>query len=460
VCIATSTGSGAPDASEAIDAPEIDAPQPNDTGRADAGTGASWERPLRLCAGSAHACAIHDDGVYCWGANHSSQLGDSPTSTRRDHEGVCGPWECNDHPQYPVLVAAGAGTMPLTSVTAIACGTDTSCALRSDGSVWCWGADTSGSGVLGHSGTGSHADVAITSGATSIEVGRFHACARVDGELVCWGQNDRSGEEDGRLGSAGPSTSAPRRADRFADAWELALGGQFTCGVGSEGVRCVGRNEGDVTGLGRDGPNPIGSIVPGLPPALDDLSAGAVFACAIAGDTAHCWGAQTRLVLADTDVPMCFAGSPFYACRSSAEAVDRGFDVRGERLVRLSRGPAETMCAITDAGRVLCWGWNAWGQAGLVAPDEIGSLTSFVRTLGDVPLEGVDEVACGAAFCCARTTTDAVHCWGENDFGQLGNGTTDSLDPIVDGGVPDGGTATVALPHPRADEVDFTQIAP
>jgi hypothetical protein len=41
VCIATSTDAGAPDASEAIDAPEIDAPQPNDTGRADAGTGAS-----------------------------------------------------------------------------------------------------------------------------------------------------------------------------------------------------------------------------------------------------------------------------------------------------------------------------------------------------------------------------------------------------------------------------------
>lgn len=463
VCIAVSSDAGAPDAPESLDAPEpSDVPEPPDAFvQSDAGPPvAGWERPLRLCAGSAHACAIRDEKVYCWGGNHTSQLGDSTMSSRRDHDGLCGPWDCSDHPEHPVLADTGAGTTTLRGVTAIACGADNTCALLGDGSVWCWGADTSGSGVLGHMGTGSHADRAVAARATSIEVGRFHACARVDGELVCWGANERGGEEDGRLGSAGPSTFTPRAAERFAAAWELALGGLFTCGVGSEGVRCVGRNEGDVTGLGRGGPDPTGNLVPGLPAVLDDLSAGAVFACAIAGGTAHCWGAQTHLVLADTDVPTCFAGSPFFACRASAEAVDRGVGVIGETLVRLSRGQAETMCAVTEGRRVICWGWNGWGQAGLDAPADVGALTSLVQTDADAPLEDVEDVACGAAFCCARTTTDAVHCWGENDFGQLGNGTTDSRDPVVDGGVPDGGTATVALPHPRAVPVDFSRIAP
>jgi alpha-tubulin suppressor-like RCC1 family protein len=118
------------------------------------------------------------------------------------------------------------------------------------------------------------------------------------------------------------------------------------------------------------------------------------------------------------------------------------------------------MCAVTEGRRVICWGWNGWGQAGLDAPADVGALTSFVQTDADAPLEDVEDVVCGAAFCCARTATDAVHCWGENDFGQLGNGTTDSRDPVVDGGVPDGGTATVALPHPRAQAVDFSRIRP
>lgn len=463
VCIALSSDAGTLDSSEPLDTQDpldslepLDTPDPLDA--PDGGPPIDWERPLRLCAGYAHACAIRDGRVYCWGANHSSQLGDSDGSVAIAHDGYCGPWDCSDHPALPVLRDTGASTTTLTDVRAISCGTEHTCALTTGGSVWCWGADT-GSGILGHEGTGSHAGVAVTSGASSIEVSRFHACARVGSELQCWGLNGGM-TEDGRLGSGGPAASRPRLAVRFEGAYELALGSHFTCRVSSEGVRCVGTNEGDVTGLGRAGADPTGRIVAGLPAGIVDLSAGTVFACAVAAGTAHCWGAQTHQVLADTDVPMCFEPSPFFYCRAAAEEVARGFDVRDEVLVRLSRGQAETMCAITAGGRVLCWGWNELGQAGLDAPPDVGALTEFVTTAPDAPLEAVEEVACGGAFCCARTASDEVWCWGENDLGQLGNGTTDSRDPIVDGGVPDGGTATVSLPHPRAQAVDFSRIVP
>jgi alpha-tubulin suppressor-like RCC1 family protein len=74
-----------------------------------------------ICAGAAHTCAIVGPGgdVMCWGLGDHGAIGDGMSMMR---------------------------TMPtssgLDSAVHIACGNQSTCALRTDGSVWCWGLDT------------------------------------------------------------------------------------------------------------------------------------------------------------------------------------------------------------------------------------------------------------------------------------------------------------------------------
>jgi alpha-tubulin suppressor-like RCC1 family protein len=79
-------------------------------------------------------------------------------------------------------------------------------------------------------------------------------------------------------------------------------------------------------------------------------------------------------------------------------------------------------CALTNAGAVLCWGNNMLGQ--------VGDGTTFDRTTPQAVLglqSGVVELAAGGVGACARLSTGAVRCWGDNFFGQVGDGTSGDI---------------------------------
>ena len=80
-------------------------------------------------------------------------------------------------------------------------------------------------------------------------------------------------------------------------------------------------------------------------------------------------------------------------------------------------------CALTSAGAAICWGLNYLGSVGS------GSVATLLPTPTNV-IGGVTFTAISAGngnTVCGVTTTSDVWCWGQNDLGQLGNGTSDAL---------------------------------
>jgi alpha-tubulin suppressor-like RCC1 family protein len=85
--------------------------------------------------------------------------------------------------------------------------------------------------------------------------------------------------------------------------------------------------------------------------------------------------------------------------------------------VEISVGVNATSCARLSSGAVSCWGSNDFGQLG--NGGFAGSL--LAQAVGGLP-QAVEVTNGGGRHTCARLTTGAVACWGENDFGQVGNG--------------------------------------
>ncbi|MFK7988706.1 MAG: RCC1 domain-containing protein [Sandaracinaceae bacterium] len=89
---------------------------------------------IQVAAASAHSCALHNDGtISCWGSNLEFQLGDGLET----HGETCSSGATTaDCSRNPVDVSV------IDDATYIAANSATTCAIREDGSVWCWGFNT------------------------------------------------------------------------------------------------------------------------------------------------------------------------------------------------------------------------------------------------------------------------------------------------------------------------------
>ncbi len=129
------------------------------------------------------------------------------------------------------------------------------------------------------------------------------------------------------------------------------------------------------------------------------------------------------------------------------------------KAIAIAAGYGHT-CALTSTGAVKCWGRNRSGQLGdgtttnrhvPVAVNNSGQLGDGTTTNRHVPVavsglaSGVQAIAAGTYHTCALTSTGAVKCWGKNNSGQLGDGTTtDRHAPVDVVGLVSGVTAIAA----------------
>jgi alpha-tubulin suppressor-like RCC1 family protein len=312
------------------------------------------------------------------------------------------------------LAVAFAGTL-LTAFTAgavtpaVTLGQYHSCAVTSAGAALCWGYNAFGQ--LGNGTTNSaKTPVAVSglaSGVLAIAAGGYHSCALTTGGGVwCWGYNG-----DGELGNGGTNNSStPVSVSGLASgvrAIAAGAGGFHTCALTSAGaVLCWGFNAtgqlGNSTNTSSRTPVPVS----GLSGGVTAITAGGYHTCALmTGRAAYCWGYNGDGELGNGTTNR--ASLPV-----AVSALPSG-------IVAIGAGGAGQTCALTSAGGLYCWGYNADGELGI-------GTTSDATTPVAVPAlaRGVIAIGGGGYHTCALTMAGTVSCWGFNGFGELGNNTT------------------------------------
>ena len=251
-------------------------------------------------------------------------------------------------------------------------------------------------------------------GWASLTVGAAHVCGLASGGATyCWGANDH--------GELGDGSNTPHRTPTAVVGGlafvSLTAGYDHTCGLTSAGVAyCWG--EGAAGELGNGSTQSHNAPVPvagGLTFAA--LTAGGRHTCGLTNSGgAYCWGQDSTGELGD--------GSTTNYSRPVAVA-------GGLAFVSLTAGFRHT-CGLTTDGTAYCWGWNYFGQLG---DSSTRTSDTPVRVQGGLRFAAL--AASGSNHTCGRSRGGAAYCWGDNSFGQVGDGSSqDRTTPVTVGGPP------------------------
>lgn len=330
-----------------------------------------------VSTGQSFACALTIDGdAYCWGQNHSGQLGDG---TRQDRS-------------VPVRVATGL------KFKTIAAGSATTCALTAGGRAACWGHEP------GFRSTDPLEDdrlepyfVDTDVRFTGISVGYANVCAVSEDSVVyCWGDNIFDTLGDGVTEVS--TTPVPvAGAIRFAT---VNTSSYLTCGLSVAGTAfCWG---GSLVGSG------VHSIGKVPTPVAQNFE----FEVFESGYADYCGVVQR-------DEVYCWAASQFGPPSGDGQLVGNGF-------IAMSSG-ADLPCGLTPDGRVSCWDVEFNSRL----TDTIPAIL-HANSYSTPPFS---QLSHGEGNTCGVAATGAsgggIYCWGRNESGQLGNGTTTASDSPV-----------------------------
>ena len=376
------------------------------------------------------ACAVVNGAVECWGDNSSGQLGNNSTTSSA----------------VPVSVST------LTSgVTAVSMGVGAACAIKTGGSVWCWGgsygmvpvrvpgfppggssnggtggrAGAGGSGAAGNAGAAGSGGASGPSPASVVSVGLLNTCAvTADGNAWCWtGSSSRS--QVPTLTGDVASVSAGGEGIGYS-------GEQYLdCAVTTTGgAWCWGNNNahgelGNGSTASSPVPTPVSTLTSSVTALSTGIGPGGNSACAVTADgNVWCWGSNGYGLL----------GNGTSASASVVPVQIAGFT---GNVTTVSVGMVSA-CAIVAGGSVMCWGTGTNGELGnnstktSLAPVQVTGLAS-----------GATAVSVGISYACA-VVNGGVQCWGSNGFGQ-------TLVPAAVTGLSAGVTAVSVQTNPNGN---------
>jgi alpha-tubulin suppressor-like RCC1 family protein len=222
-----------------------------------------------VAGGQSHTCGVKTDGtLWCWGRNDSGQLGtpslDGSTCPRAI--GTISP----DDPLACARVPQRVGSDD--DWVAASAGGLFSCAWKSDGTLWCWGA---------RDGLSPSQDEPAL-------IGDEFAFGAVDGDMRCGVKRDGSAQ-----------CWYPSELTLADETWRtLTVGQKHACGMTrDEQAWCWGDGRGAV--LGEGSPDARGLTAVGEPSAWAELVAGGWHSCGDTGDELRCWGSNAFVQLGD-----------------------------------------------------------------------------------------------------------------------------------------------------------------
>ena len=403
--------------------------------------------------GETHACAIMQITIKCWGSSQSGQLGNGVVA---------------DTSLSPVSVNSVGGFTPLEVSVSINSDSNggSSCALYSEDLtnqrvVMCWGYGENGQ-------IGDGADISLNSPSSTSKVSidfeialgiaygsdyvstgqndpmkislsstsNFGCAMSYKGHVKCWGYNGygqlgienttNSGDSDNEMGSNLKFVSLG--VNRTAK--DISLGGSHACAIlDNNQVKCWGYN--GYGQLGIENNTQIGdnygelwgdnhpSINLGTGRTAVAISTGFSHTCVIldTGDI-KCWGynGYGQLGIGSTAT----IGDNPNEMGDNLAKVDLGY---GRTALAIVSG-TNSNCAILDSGLIKCWGRNNVGQLGIGSTTQIGDNTNEMGNNLEISRLGTDTIALslsgGGSNYCALTNNRDIKCWGHNGYGQLG----------------------------------------
>ncbi len=407
--------------------------------------------------------ALPEPGTSCGGGGYCNDQGTCGECAAGLNQCVEGGQQrscsADGHWSAPVScggMPCGAASGECVGVQQVSVGGAHACALLADGTVRCWGDNASGQ--LGPAPVAGHAprEVPGLKDIVKVTTGHDFSCALSKaGTVSCWGAADM-----GQLGVEGAKTGTMQTIEDIVFS-DLSSSGWHSCGVVQGGVvACWGDNSTGQTGLG-GAIRPTPAFIQELVSSLGDVKflagvrrvvTGEMYGCALAqrgtGDRVFCWGDNshgqlskktskqgasldvtaamgTTTILSIVGGPstMSFSfhdpalktnqvsvwGDPGVAkgASTSTYQVQPWFQEQEAHEVALGTG----VSAIVSPGEISFYGNNLWGQFGN------GASSSLDGAQWTLQLPDAEHVALGARTACAWSATGKVWCWGKNADG-------------------------------------------
>lgn len=384
-------------------------------------TGAATKSAMsKIASGNGYSCRVIDGGhVTCWGRNVNGQLGIGSTDAKAS----------------PTLVGLGGST-----ATAVAIGAVHTCALLSDTTVKCWGR-----GEFGRIGDGNGvstdrtlpvsvcADAGCTTnltGVSSLALSYEASCAlKSDGTVWCWGDNN-----DWQLGSD-PATSVTgstyaRQVTGLSSIKSISAGDYHTCVIKSDDTPwCWGTGSMGQLGNGSTSPSAPSAVTISGVTTVKAIAAGYGHTCVIkSDDVVGCWGSNWNGETGSGTLTM-YELSLVTPQVGGSSVTAKALSITGN-----------STCVITTSDEVACWGGYMDGGSNTAAG--LGGYSGFSAKAREVVTgtTGTVALAVGHRHSCAVLSDSTMTCWGRNQYtpttvaneGALGNNsTTNSTEAVV-----------------------------